>query len=96
MTTRKFLTARQRVASCCWALVALAILAAPGLAWGQDCNIQQSVTKNPNGPYVLGQQTRVRFEFGAGNVTTDDQLMTIPDGTLRFALDCIDAEDATA
>ena len=90
MTIRKFSTVPRRVASYCWTLVALAILAAPGLAWGQDCSDFGNVFRDNPGPYILGSPVRLTYEFGAETITPPLTL-DVNDREVRVALDCISA-----
>ena len=101
MSISKFLTLPRRGAGYCTTLVALAILAAPGLAWAQTCNVTDGVSKNPGGNHELGDIVRVSYTFGAG-LLQDVPGLTInaadstPGGNsvVKLALDCIDGLSA--
>jgi len=88
MSISKFLTLPRRVADCCWTLVALAILAAPGLAWGDDCNDSGSISKSPGGVYALGQTVRFTYFFGSEGNTTQGLVLTVDNDEVLIALDC--------
>ena len=91
MCTRKFLTIGQKVTQSCWSLAALAVLAAPGLAWGQDCNDTGSIVKTPGGVYSLGEKVNVKYNFGSSSDTTAGLVLTVNDNQVYVALDCVTA-----
>ncbi len=48
MSISKFLTLPRKGAGYCTTLVALAILAAPGLSWAQECNAVVDISTVPS------------------------------------------------